>query len=133
MSSHIFRETTNRMVAAYPKRSSFLPKVLLLLFWLASPLCLHADTLSGTVADQSGAVIPGARIEITGGDLVQPLVLSSDAVGRFSSPDLKSGTYSLRVTRDGFEPIVKTVELRGAMVLELKLAIAQQRVEVSVP
>ena len=91
MSSYIFRETTGRIFAAQPKPSAFL-KLLTLLFWLASPLCLHADTLSGTVEDQSGAVIPGARIEITGGDLAQPLALSSDGVGKFSSPDLKPGT-----------------------------------------
>src|SRR5215471_978417 len=132
MSSYIFRETTSRVIAVQPKRSAFL-KLLMLLFWLVSPLCLHADTLSGTVEDQSGAVIPGARIEITGGDLTQPLVLSSDAVGKFSSPDLKPGTYSLRATREGFEPLVKTVELHGAVELELKLAIAQPRVEITVP
>lgn len=113
------------------KRSFFL-KVVVLLCWLAVPLCLHADTLSGKVEDQSGALIPGARIEITGGDLTQPLVLTSDATGSFSSPDLKPGTYSLRITRDGFEPLVKTVELHGAMNLELRLAIAQQREQVTV-
>ena len=121
------------MVAPHRKRSFLLPKVAILLFWLAGPLCLHADTVSGTVKDPSGAVIPGAQIEITGGDLAQPLVLSSDAVGRFSSPDLKPGTYSLRATREGFEPLVKTVELHGAVELELKLAIAQPRVEITVP
>src|SRR5215831_10661493 len=121
------------MVAPHRKRPFLLVKVAILLFWLAGPLCLHADTVSGTVKDPSGAVIPGARIEITGGDLTQTLVLSSDAVGKFSSPDLKPGTYSLRVTREGFEPLVKTVELRGAMQVELKLAIAQQRVEITVP
>jgi hypothetical protein len=29
----------------------------------------HADTITGTVQDPSGAVVSGARIEITGGDL----------------------------------------------------------------
>ena len=115
------------------KSCSFLPRIAILLFWLAVPLCLHADTISGKVEDPSGAVIPGARIEITGGDLTQPLMLSSDALGRFSSPDLKPGTYSLRAMREGFEPLVKTVEVHGAVELELKLAIAQQRVEVTVP
>lgn len=123
MSSYIFHR----------KRSSLLLKLLALLCCMCTPLCLRADTISGTVVDQSGAVIPEARIEITGGDLAQPLVLSSDAVGRFSSPDLKPGTYTLRVTRDGFEPLAKTVELHGALNLELKLAIAQQRVEITVP
>ncbi|HEY6252735.1 MAG TPA: carboxypeptidase regulatory-like domain-containing protein [Candidatus Angelobacter sp.] len=107
-------------------------KIALFLLWLAAPTWLHSETLSGTVQDQSGAVIVGARIEISGADLAQPVVLVSDGQGKFSSPDLKPGTYSVQVTRDGFEPLSKTVDLHGAVQLQLKLAIAQQRVEVAV-
>lgn len=129
----ILREITNRLIRT---RHEYVPSVLktaLFLLCLAAPAWLYAETISGTVADQSGAVIVGARVEITGGDLTQPIVLSSDAQGNFSSPDLKPGTYSLRVTREGFDPLVKPVDLRGAIQLQLVLAIAQQRVEVSVP
>ena len=111
---------------------SILPKILLFLFCLAGPLSLHADSISGKIADPSGALIPGVRIEITGGNLSQPLVLSSDATGKFSSPDLNPGTYTLRLTRDGFEPLVKAVELKGGVNLQLSLAIARQRVDVNV-
>jgi len=110
-----------------------LPKMALLFLCLMAPAWLHADTISGTVQDPSGAVIAGARIEITGGDLAQPILLSSDALGKFTSPDLKPGTYSLRVTREGFEPLVKTVNLPGAGVLQLTLSIAKQREVISVP
>ena len=48
------------------------------------------------------------------------------------SPDLKPGSYSLRVTREGFEPLVKTVDLHGMAELELKLAVASKREEVTV-
>ena len=91
------------MIAIHRKHVFCLSMIVLLLFWLAGGFCLHAETISGTVADPSGALIPGVRVEITGGDLAQPLVFSSDTVGRFSSPDLKPGTYTLRVTRDGIE------------------------------
>jgi hypothetical protein len=121
------------MIAVHRKPASLRPMIVLLLFWLTGGLCLLADTISGTIADPSGALIPGVRIEITGGDLTQPLVLSSDNVGRFASPDLKSGTYTLRVTRDGFEPLEKTVELKGGVNLQLSLAISRQRVQVNVP
>jgi hypothetical protein len=111
---------------------SLLPKPALLLLCVISPVLLHAETISGTVLDPSGAVIVGARIEISGGDLSQPIMFSSDARGRFVSPDLKPGNYSLRVTREGFEPLVKTVDLHGTAELELKLAIAKQREEITV-
>jgi Peptidase family M1 domain/Carboxypeptidase regulatory-like domain len=120
------------MILIHRKPLSFLPKIVLFLFWLTGGLCLHADTISGTIADPSGALIPGVRIEVTGGDLTQVLVLSSDNVGRFTSPDLKPGTYMLRVTRDGFEPLAKTVELKGGVNLQLSLAISRERVQVHV-
>ena len=105
----------------------------LLVLWLMGSTGLRAETIFGTIQDPSGAVIAGARIEITGGDLAQPVVLTSDGLGKFVSPDLKPATYSVRVTRDGFEALVKTVDLRGAVKLQLTLTIAQQQVTVSVP
>jgi hypothetical protein len=82
-------------------RFSPLLKLASVLLWFMGPLGLHAETSSGTIQDPSGAVIDGARIEISGGDLGQPLVLLSDGQGKFVSPDLKPATYSVRVTRDG--------------------------------
>src|SRR6516165_2824951 len=102
MSFYTFRMVTRRLLTAHSRGFSVLAKVAVLLLGLAAPPCLHAESISGTVQDPSGAVIPGARIEITGGDLAQAMVLSSDGQGKFSSPDLKPGTYSLRVTREGF-------------------------------
>jgi len=132
MLSYASPEAAIYMTVIPQKPVSIFLKMALLLFGLANPLGLHADSIFGTVADPSGAFIPGARIEITGGDLAQPLVLSSDAVGRFSSPDITPGTYTLRVTRDGFEPLVRTVELKGGVKLQLSLAIARQRTDVNV-
>lgn len=127
-----FRMPLILMGGSMARPFSLLPKLALLLLCVTSPVILHAETISGTVLDPSGAVIVGARIEISGGELVQPIVLSSDARGRFVSPDLKPGNYSLRVTRQGFEPLAKTVDLHGTAELELKLAIATQHEEVTV-
>jgi hypothetical protein len=103
------------------------------MFCLMGPTWLLGETISGTVQDPSGAVIAGARIEITGGALTQAVVLLSDGVGKFTSPDLEPGTYSLRLVREGFEPLVKTVNLPGAGQLQLTLSIAKQQEIVSVP
>src|SRR4030081_1364461 len=123
---HRFADATQNPVSA-------LVKIALFLLCLMGPTWLRAETISGTIQDSSGAVIPGARIEITGGDLAQPVVTASDGLGKFASPELKAGTYSVRVTRDGFEPLVKTVDLRGTIQLQLTLAIAQQQVTINVP
>jgi hypothetical protein len=99
---------------------------------LGGSLPLRAETISGVVQDQSGAVIAEAHIEISGGDLSQPVVLSSDGLGKFASPDLKPGTYTVRVSRDGFEPLTRTVDLRGALQLQLTLTVAKQQINISV-
>jgi hypothetical protein len=123
----------HRLAEARRKHFSFLMKMALFLLFLIGPTWLRAETISGTIQDPSGAVITGARIEITGGELAHPVVLSSDGLGKFESSDLRPGTYSIRIIRDGFETLVKTVDLQRAVQLQLTLAIAQQQVSITVP
>jgi hypothetical protein len=121
-----------RPAVARPRRFTLALKLALLFFWLTTPTWLHSQAISGSVQDPSGAVVAGARIEITGTNLAQPIVITSDANGNFASPDLKPGTYSVRVVQEGFEPLVKTVELQATVQLQLALVIAKQQVEISV-
>src|SRR2546430_16870982 len=62
---------------------------------------LRADTISGTVKDPSGAVVAGARIEISGGSLPQPLVLSSDGSGEVVAPNFNARKNSVRAGQVG--------------------------------
>src|SRR5215469_3938619 len=95
-----------RSVPPWRRAHTFLPRVaVVVLFCLTCSAGLWAATLSGKVKDPSGAVIAGAQIEISGGSLPESVVLSSDALGEFSSPDLAPGKYKVGVTRDGFEPL----------------------------
>jgi Carboxypeptidase regulatory-like domain/Peptidase family M1 domain len=103
-----------------------------LLLALLVPVRLLADTITGTVKDPSGAVVASASIEITGENLPQPIMLSSDADGKFASTDLKPGKYTLRVIRDGFDPLVNTVDLHGTAELTLTLVLAAQKTKVVV-
>src|SRR5258707_2729709 len=100
-----------RLVNVSQWRFSSLLNLALLVLCLSAPTWLRSQTISGVIQDTTGAVIPGARVEITGADLSQPVVLSSDPSGKFASPDLKPGTYSVRVLLNGFEPLTKTVDL----------------------
>ncbi|HZU29523.1 MAG TPA: carboxypeptidase regulatory-like domain-containing protein, partial [Candidatus Angelobacter sp.] len=132
MQSYILFDVVHGVSARGRTLLSLLSKLALILACLMGPSLLHAETISGTVLDPAGAVIVGARIEISGGALAQPVVVSSDAQGKFALPDLKSGSYTVRVTREGFEPLVKKIDLRETAELEFKLAIAKQHEEVSV-
>lgn len=65
-----------------------------------------SQTLSGTVVDTSGAVIPGADIAAkhTGTGIVTSAVSNSEGV--FSIPSLPIGTYTVTVTLQGFKTVV---------------------------
>jgi hypothetical protein len=103
-----------------------------LLFVLALPTLLFADTITGTVKDPSGAVIVGAQVQITGGDLKKPILVQSDGTGNFTSPDLPPGNYTVRVTREGFSSTSNDVQLHGQVKLSLTMEILRRDVEVAV-
>lgn len=113
-------------------RVGVLSPFLLVLCCLIFVAPLRADTLSGTVKDPSGAVVAAARIEITGGNLSQPLQLVSDESGKFAAPNLTPGKYSVRVVKEGFDDLVTSVDLRGAADLALHLNISAQQTSVTV-
>jgi len=62
-------------------------------------------TLSGTVEDQNGAVVPGASITVlnTATSLRRQATTSTE--GSFTIPLLPPGTYALTAEREGFAPV----------------------------
>jgi len=119
-------------LARFPLRLATLLAAIFALFCFLLVAPLRADTISGTVKDPSGAVVADARIEITGGDLKQPLLFSTDESGKFSTPDLAAGKYSVRVSKPGFDDIVASVDLKGSADLPLNLKLASQQTSVNV-
>jgi hypothetical protein len=61
-------------------------------------------TLSGVVADSTGAVIPHASVAIAQGGVNGSVrVVESDGAGNYVATNLSAGTYSITVTAAGFE------------------------------
>ena len=125
------RQEGNGTIPAMGRFRFFYVPILALVWLVLSPQA-HADTISGTIKDPSGAVVVGARIEITGGDLAQPLLLTSDESGKFAAPNLNPGKYSVRVAKEGFDELVTTLDLHGTADLPLSLTITAQQTSVTV-
>ncbi len=99
------------------------PKRVVLLFMLASPVALLAQTaenggaIRGTVQDDSGALVPGVKLRLA--DKSKGLVRESesDSTGSFLFAPVIAGEYSVRVEKEGFS----SEEIEG-----LRIEVAQQ-------
>ncbi len=83
---------------------------------LAAPLALigvQDSGLSGVVSDDTGAVLPGVTVEVTGEDLAGPLVAVTDRSGRYEFSGLGAGSYRVSFTLAGFERTDQAVEIEA--------------------
>ena len=61
-------------------------------------------SIVGTVTDQNGAVIPGATVFVSNGELQISLYTSTNNDGQFRIDSLQQGIYSVRIEAPGFVP-----------------------------
>jgi len=67
-----------------------------------------AGTVSGVVTDPNGAVVPGATVTITNSETQQTVVTTTSSEGRYTSPVLTPGTYTVKVDSSGFKSTLLT-------------------------
>jgi outer membrane receptor protein involved in Fe transport len=62
------------------------------------------QAISGTVVDQTGAVLPNASVELRGAAGRPPQNATTDEAGTFRFPSVAAGRYEVQATFEGFEP-----------------------------
>ena len=97
----------------------------LLLFW-ASAIGFsqtYRGGIAGSVADGTGASVPGAAVKITnkGTGLARSLTTGND--GDFNFPDLAVGIYNVSVTKSGFQAISQDIEVAVGKIASLPLTL----------
>jgi hypothetical protein len=106
---HVFDSTNGinlrREGAGFPSALTFWwPAVLLLLALLAVPAqAQFGSSLSGTVLDPTGAVIPHATVTLTNTATQQIQTSTSNETGGYRFSELPPGHYSVTVTAAGFK------------------------------
>jgi Carboxypeptidase regulatory-like domain len=115
-----------------------LKSIAVVLSLLGCTLAVHAQTagtLHGVISDESGAVVPGARITVSNTAGPVKNVTSGDD-GSYSVPGLAPGHYSVEAASPGLvQPQPATVDLSinpQAVTLNLQLRVAQEKQEVTV-
>ena len=101
------------------------------LSWSSVSLALSQGTtavISGTVRDQSGAVLPGASIQVTHQATGRVRTVSSDSAGRFRFPALELGTYEAKASLPGFRTVIQSgvaLTVDSEAVVDLALEVGQ--------
>ncbi|HJZ71061.1 MAG TPA: carboxypeptidase-like regulatory domain-containing protein, partial [Vicinamibacterales bacterium] len=104
---------------------------------LAPAAAFAQATITGTVKDTSGAVLPGATVEAASPALIEKVrSATTDSAGLYRIVDLRPGTYTLTVSLPGFATIVRDgIEVTGSATLtipfDLKVGAVQETVTVT--
>lgn len=104
------------------------------------PLCgwsqvANTGSVQGTVADQTGAMIPGAVLTLSNVTTGSAATAQSDSSGVFSFPIVSVGRYTLSVTKPGFKSYVHSefpVYSASPATLAVSLVIGETSEQVSV-
>ena len=79
--------------------------VTVLVLPLAGPaLSQTLGTVLGTATDNTGAVIPGVKVEITNEEQGTSSVVETQGDGTYYLPNMRPGSYAIRMESDGFRP-----------------------------
>jgi hypothetical protein len=87
------------------------------LFLLLAPVYAQkiTGTISGVVTDPSGAVVPGATVEITNVATALTRTAVTNDMGEYTAPDLVNGVYRIVVKQASYkESVVQNIELHVA-------------------
>ena len=110
---------------------SFLALAALILIGL-SPTAVAQTTIStgsiqGTITDQSGAVLGGAKVAISNKETGQTFSVTTTSSGTYASGALNPGDYMVRVAAPGFKTaeVPVTVQVNTTSSANLKLAVGQ--------
>ena len=105
---------------------------------MQAPAWAQGETTSaiiGLVADTTGAVVPDATVTITNQETGLKRTAKTDSGGRLNFPQLKPGTYAVRVEAEGFEPqqvdnVLSGLGQKQTVNFTLRVARSKETVEV---
>src|SRR5213079_553861 len=93
-------------------------------------------TLSGTITDASGAVIPGVMISIKNRATGVVRNVTADEAGLYTAPNLQAGAYDVTAAAPGFNTVSQTnisltVGAQQQLNISMKVGDTAQTVEVT--
>ena len=111
-----------------PRPASYLMLLALVIVFASSAAAQRSDgTISGTVKDPSGAVVPGATVTVTSNQTGAVRATITSDVGNYTAPNLLVGTYTVKIEVAGFAPYTRNnVQVQAAQVVEVSAELVIQ-------
>lgn len=90
---------------------SFILTGLIVLLFGTTLRAQTSSTITGTVQDQAGAMVSGAKVRIRSVETNLSRETVTDGEGRYAFPELRVGQYEVRAEQSGFKPTVRVLNL----------------------
>jgi hypothetical protein len=93
---------------------------------------MRSGTITGTVRDQSGAVVPGAGVVLKNAITGYTQSAVTNDRGSFRLTNIPENPYQLTVAAEGFDPYTRQVDVRSAQPIGLQIQLKLQTASFSV-
>src|SRR5437667_8453324 len=126
---------SRREGAGVPARGTWLLPIAFVI--LAPRIVVAQGSITGTVKDPTGAVLPGVTVEAASDALIERVRTgATDSTGQYRIVDLRSGTYVVTFTLTGFNTFKREgIELTGSFTAtvnaEMKVGSLEESVTVT--
>jgi len=112
------------MLAFYKKFAAFIAVFLLAVILQAKAQSGGSSTsVTGTVVDATGAVVPNAIVEIRNPVSAFERTVTTDGLGKFDIPNVPFNPYHLTVTGPDFAPFAQDVDVRSIVPVTLSITL----------
>jgi len=112
-----------------PPRAAFLA-IFLFAICRGSFAQANSTSVTGTVLDPTGAVVPNATVEIRNPVSQFDRATTTNSTGGFSIPNVPFNPYHMLVTSQGFAPLVQDIDVRSVVPTNLTINLKLQSSEV---
>ncbi len=98
------------LIRRLPRLIPYMAVALAATLWLPAPAAAQAlyGSLTGAIADGSGAAVPGATVTIRNEDNGLEFTAVTDETGTYTIRNVAGGTYTLKASLQGFKEFVQT-------------------------
>lgn len=84
----------------------------------------NSGSVGGTVTDPSGAVVPGAKIQISNHVSGYTRSATSDSSGQFHFYNVPFNNYRINITAEGFDPTSKSIDINAIVPISLPVQLS---------